>query len=231
MWGTILIIYLIDGVIFGLITKYVSESKGYEGGFAWGFFLGLIGLLVVGFRPNIVTRTRDEKPIYSKPVTVNKSEDEGTWLCGCGAKNRKEALFCKDCGKRRILKAGWNCSSCGKKNDDDAKFCVFCGEDRKTQSEKSDSTPQKTESNKAYKIQNSIERVGKTQIKCSECGELQDSNRSICWKCGREFVGYQGENETTDSITNMKGWTCPKCKRANTGEQLSCVECGYQREA
>jgi len=43
---------IIYGVIFGFITSHVAESKGYEGGFAWGFWLGIIGLLVVGFRPN-----------------------------------------------------------------------------------------------------------------------------------------------------------------------------------
>lgn len=32
-----LIAYLIQGVIFGVITRYVANSKGYDGGFAWGF--------------------------------------------------------------------------------------------------------------------------------------------------------------------------------------------------
>lgn len=26
-----------------------------------------------------------------------------------------------------------------------------------------------------------------------------------------------------------KGWTCPKCKRANVGDNQTCVECGYLR--
>ncbi len=49
----LLIYYVIMGVVFGFICRYVAKSKGYEGGFAWGFFLGIIGLLVVGFRPTI----------------------------------------------------------------------------------------------------------------------------------------------------------------------------------
>ena len=48
----VLISYVIMGVIFGFITKYIANSKGYDGGFAWGFWLGIIGILVVGFRPN-----------------------------------------------------------------------------------------------------------------------------------------------------------------------------------
>ncbi|MBP3426980.1 MAG: hypothetical protein J6M47_01820 [Clostridia bacterium] len=48
--------YVVVGLVFGLITQYLSESKGYQGGFWWGFWLGLIGLLVVGFRPDIRQR-------------------------------------------------------------------------------------------------------------------------------------------------------------------------------
>ena len=54
----IIVIYIIDGIVFGFITDYLSKAKGYEKGFAWGFLLGPIGLLVVGFRPS---RKRDER--------------------------------------------------------------------------------------------------------------------------------------------------------------------------
>lgn len=43
--------YLIYAVVFGCITDNLAKSKGYESGFAWGFLLGFVGLLVVGFRP------------------------------------------------------------------------------------------------------------------------------------------------------------------------------------
>lgn len=48
-----IVIYIVNGIIFGAITSYISRVKGYEKGFAWGFWLGLIGLLVVGFRPSL----------------------------------------------------------------------------------------------------------------------------------------------------------------------------------
>ena len=38
--------------IFGSITRRMSKNKGYEGGFAWGFFLGVIGIIVVAVRPD-----------------------------------------------------------------------------------------------------------------------------------------------------------------------------------
>lgn len=34
------LVVLIVYCIFGAITKHINESKGYDGGFAWGFFLG-----------------------------------------------------------------------------------------------------------------------------------------------------------------------------------------------
>lgn len=44
-------VFLVQGLIFGFITRAIADSKGYDGGFWWGFFLGLIGLIVVAVRP------------------------------------------------------------------------------------------------------------------------------------------------------------------------------------
>lgn len=45
------LVYLIVGVICGFITKSMNESKGYDGGFLWGFLLTIIGIIVVAVRP------------------------------------------------------------------------------------------------------------------------------------------------------------------------------------
>lgn len=37
--------------ILGSITRSMNRDKGYDGGFAWGFFLGIIGIIVVAIRP------------------------------------------------------------------------------------------------------------------------------------------------------------------------------------
>ena len=44
--------YLIAACICGLVTKQINESRGKEDGFAWGFFLGVIGIIIVAVRPN-----------------------------------------------------------------------------------------------------------------------------------------------------------------------------------
>ena len=48
--------YIIGGfigcIIMGFVTKYINESKGYKGGFAWGFWLNIIGIIVVACKPD-----------------------------------------------------------------------------------------------------------------------------------------------------------------------------------
>ena len=48
---TYLVILLIVQVVFGIITKTINNNRGKEGGFLWGFFLGVIGIIVVAVRP------------------------------------------------------------------------------------------------------------------------------------------------------------------------------------
>ena len=46
-----LIIIIVISVICGLISKSISNSRGREGGFWWGFLLWVIGIIVVAVRP------------------------------------------------------------------------------------------------------------------------------------------------------------------------------------
>lgn len=42
-----IISYTLFGIIWGLATQSIGKSKGHQNCFWWGFFLGLIGLIVV----------------------------------------------------------------------------------------------------------------------------------------------------------------------------------------
>ncbi len=44
-------VIIIVGIICGFISKSINESKGYDGGFWWGFLLSIIGIIVVAVRP------------------------------------------------------------------------------------------------------------------------------------------------------------------------------------
>ena len=43
---------IIQGLIWGFVAQVVSENKGYEDGFFWFFFLGIIGIIVVACKPD-----------------------------------------------------------------------------------------------------------------------------------------------------------------------------------
>jgi len=45
------ILVIIQSVVCGFITKSINSSKGYDGGFWWGFFLSILGIVVVAVRP------------------------------------------------------------------------------------------------------------------------------------------------------------------------------------
>ena len=46
-----LIVTLISAAVCGAISKTISSSRGMDGGFWWGFLLGVIGIIVVALRP------------------------------------------------------------------------------------------------------------------------------------------------------------------------------------
>lgn len=45
------IIWLVVSLICGLISKNITASRGMDGGFWWGFLLGILGIIVVAVRP------------------------------------------------------------------------------------------------------------------------------------------------------------------------------------
>ena len=55
-----LCVFLAQGLVFGFITSAIADSKGYDGGFWWGFFLGFLGLIVVAVRPTMTKVESDQ---------------------------------------------------------------------------------------------------------------------------------------------------------------------------
>ncbi len=60
---------IIQGLTWGFIAQVVSENKGYEDGFFWGFFLGIIGLIVVACKP-------DNNSSYDSALLSKETEEE-----------------------------------------------------------------------------------------------------------------------------------------------------------
>lgn len=86
-----LIISLILAVIYGTVTKYMNEGKGYTGGFAWGFWLGIIGIIVVACKPQnirIYTETSESHRVTWKCLKCGRINADYVTTCICG--NSKE---------------------------------------------------------------------------------------------------------------------------------------------
>ena len=142
--GWIGVIFSLAEVIgMGFITRAIMKSKNREGGFAWGFFLAGIGIIVCA------TKRRIEYDAPSTPVNSYLSDKPlrkeaeppkpATWKCiQCGRENSASSSFCTDCGERRHY--NWVCAQCGKENALDVKFCPDCGNARTDEQEK---TPRK----------------------------------------------------------------------------------------
>ncbi len=103
-----LIVYAVAAIIvcciFGVVTKKINESKGYYGGFAWGFWLGIIGIIIVSCKPAV-------RSSYSNPQNMPNGYREerenplaysnGGWRCEfCDRANPGHKMLC-DCGRSR----------------------------------------------------------------------------------------------------------------------------------
>ena len=96
-----IIVVLIISCIMGAITKTINENKGYDGGFAWGFWLGAIGIIVVACRQPAY---RPSNPSTSHPTVQTPSSDG--WKCRCGRYNPNYVTTCVcNATKRDMLTA------------------------------------------------------------------------------------------------------------------------------
>lgn len=119
----LIIAYLVQGLIFGFAASTIAGNKGYDTGFAWGFFLGVIGLIVVGFWP---TLTHDEhESIYSS----SQSQKGTRWECICGASNPDTLDYCLSCRRQRNAvneRMKIVCPHCGATNSSTNDNCFAC---------------------------------------------------------------------------------------------------------
>ena len=118
MFGYILIV-IIQGIIFGFATKTIIANKGYDDNwFWWGFFFGLIALIVACARPQNIDysyfNSQPSQPTYtgyqsSYGSNLRNAADmvhneqvlaAGGWKCSCGRVNASYVSSCS-CGKSK----------------------------------------------------------------------------------------------------------------------------------
>lgn len=98
---------LIGACIFGAITKAINTKNGYEGGFWWGFFLGVIGIIIVALRqPYPTSYVSSGNSLYfpeksaQTPIDKDAPVPEGGWRCICGRAHEPYVSSCA-CGQTK----------------------------------------------------------------------------------------------------------------------------------
>lgn len=157
-----LIIYCIQGSIWGWAVNKIIENKGYrENWFWWGFFFGLLALLVALTKPDL-SRVSGE--------SASHFEDTSSVV-------GKNYVF-KGFGEERKVdytKGEWRCTHCGTVNASYVGTCR-CGWD------KSGNPPR----NSAGQQQNmKIEQAQQSSILyCKSCGKQMEADAKFCRYCG-----------------------------------------------
>ena len=121
------ILYILAGlvvsIVFGGICRAISSNRGTDGGFWWGFFLWIIGIIVVAVRPNDweakhgysqipytdiekLAALKDNGMITEEEFSNIKADsqsytDDRLWKCECGSINKMLFPICLSCGRRR----------------------------------------------------------------------------------------------------------------------------------
>ena len=74
--GYIALIIILDGVVWGFVTRAIVKGKGYENYNSWfwcGFFLALIGVIVAACKP-AVNATQSYAPVPVQPQASDADE-------------------------------------------------------------------------------------------------------------------------------------------------------------
>lgn len=96
----LIFIYLIQGIIFGFATDTAIKNKGYfDNWFWWGFFFGLIALLVALSKPDCHASQETISP--NPPSRSDETGKNHRWECAfCHLTNEDYITTCC-CGKSR----------------------------------------------------------------------------------------------------------------------------------
>ena len=134
--------WIVYAIIFGVITDHVAASKGYDDGFWWGFFLGIIGLMVVGFRVQkegqVKNQERDSQ--LSNIQMLNDLRKQGVITDNVYQKKideilekyKEESKYEEGTDGETVIPiklgtSGYKCPKCRKSQSSSEKKCVACG--------------------------------------------------------------------------------------------------------
>lgn len=165
-----LVIYCIQGAIWGWAVNKVIENKGYrENWFWWGFFFGLLALIVALTKPD-VPRTTDETGSYF---------GEGGSVVG------RDYVFRGFGNERKTtdVPAGWRCTHCGQVNAGYVGTCG-CGWSKSGDAPTKGSGQKKEEQPvPPQKEEKPVPQPAK-MLYCTSCGKQMEADSKFCRYCG-----------------------------------------------
>ncbi|MBQ9973561.1 MAG: SHOCT domain-containing protein [Oscillospiraceae bacterium] len=109
MFIVFLFVAIIQGIIFGVATQTIIDNKGYyDNWFWWGFFFGLVALIVACAKPENTATTQSSSQHFYRPAAgspVDASHDaqllaDGGWKCACGRIQANYVFSCS-CGRNK----------------------------------------------------------------------------------------------------------------------------------
>ena len=105
------------GIIFGILSQKLHRKKGYEGGFAIGFFFGIIALIYSAGLPDKAPRkiTKDENGEYIVTrLPIDETDEESYTPDNNILQSNEKLTICPECGYQ-IFEDEDECSNCGYK--------------------------------------------------------------------------------------------------------------------
>lgn len=155
-----LIIYCIQGSIWGWAVSKIIENKGYrENWFWWGFFFGIIALLVALTKPDMPRTTGGSEPYFGKD---DSALGRDYVFRGFGYER-----------KLAEVPGGWRCQHCGQLN---AGYVGTCG----CGCDKFGSMPVKSAEQTSQNAQDEQAQI----VYCTSCGKQMEADSRFCRYCG-----------------------------------------------
>lgn len=176
-------------IILGFCTKKINESKGYYGGFAWGFWLGVIGLIVVACKPNrVINNSIESSPLFNGTNSYYEQNSNYSALNN-PTLNLYERSFSND--------GSWVCYRCRKINSDYVGTCS-CGISK-------DENINNLRNARTGDAQTSMPKMNTGEWICNRCKKINPSFIGFC-KCGMS----RGESKNLDEKKKAEVFTNQK---------------------
>ena len=199
-WAVIIIILIANGCVSGFFCSDLADQKGYHGSSAFwlGFFFSVIALLYYAGLPLSEEKRMSDLKELSKLLggsgsavgvdNVLTADSPSAQASKSSAAPLSEAMDQTDkTAHRMIIEQGseyCRCSLCRKFQSSDRQTCFRCGA-KFTGNIISPEAPASDEPKTAHRIPVAEDD---THCRCSQCGEMQRSDRRVCYRCGATFI-------------------------------------------